>query len=209
MNQTQHAADLISAPNPPYHRHMNQPSHQEHPTGPVTTDGQPAQHPWPPYPGYPPPQQHVPRRFSAPIVAAILFAGGRNDSRPPAMSSSPSSHDSTAAAPAVKDTQTCRAWRSTGVALEAIPTLPDGWDWNTDGIDTLIANERTAVEKALDIFKAKIKAGDPETVVDAANKYISAKHAEMDKLSAHTYTTADGVPVSTGYSTLDELCGVK
>lgn len=206
-----HAADLISAPHSPYDHHMNQPS-QQHQTGPVTTDGQP--HQQPPHPGYypAPPQQN--RRWTAiAIVAAIIVAGvlvagaimlsGTNKTQSP--NAAPSTTAQAASVP-TESTATCKAWRTTSAAFDAIPHLPDGWDWNTPNIDTLISNQKVAVDKALGIFESKIAANDPQQVVSAAHAYIGAKRTELDHLAAHTITEADGNAVDSSSATLNQLC---
>jgi hypothetical protein len=145
--------------------------------------------------------------LAAAIVASAIILGG-------VMSNNAGSHPSTAApsANATASTAltgaTCNAWRATKPALDAIPALPDGWDWNTPNIDTYIGNRNAAITRALDLFEAKI-ATEPTDVSAAAHEYVSAKHTEMQKLSNHTYTTADGVPGNTALATLNQLCGVQ
>lgn len=217
MNQIQHDRDLISAPNWPYDQAMEaQTPPQHHPTQYHAGPPQPHQQPWPPYPGYPPPQP--PRRRWLPyatlgaiiiagalIAAAIVIAGGDKSSR----SAAAPSTTQPAASASGGIGATCKAWRTTSSALDAIPQLPDGWDWDTPNINTLIASGNAAIGKALDIFQAEINPNDSPEVVSAAKEYISDKRSEMAKLSDHTYTEADGVPENVAFAKLNQLCGVK
>ena len=92
---------------------------------------------------------------------------------------------------------TCKAWRTTKPALDAIPSLPDGWDWNTPNIDMYIANRNAAIAQALDLFEPEESPTDQTDISAAAHEYVAAKRTEMQKLSDHTYTAADGVPGNT------------
>jgi hypothetical protein len=214
-NQIPHAVDLISAPNSPYDQHMNQPTRQQHPTGPVATDGPPAQQqPLPPYPGfYPVPPQQNRQWVPVAIVAAIVVAGGLiagaimlsggNKAQPPT-----AARGTTAPAASVpaESTATCKAWNNTYTELMAVPPLPDGADYNTPNIDTLIANQNKANEKALIGFEPKIAPDDPTQVVNAAKAYINAKRIDMAKSASHTVTEADDTAVDTSFATLNQLC---
>lgn len=180
----------------------------QHPVG-LAQPPQPYPQPWPPYPGYPPPQSRrwMPYATLAAIVlagaliaVAIVIAGGEKSHQ-----AAPSAPTQSAAVP-TESTATCKAWRTTSAALDAIPALPDGWTWATPNIDTLISNAKTGVDKALDIFQSKIAADDPPQVVSAAKSYIAAKRTEMSKLSDHSITEADDSAVDTSRGTLNQLC---
>ncbi len=172
-------------------------------------------HQWqqqPPYPAYPAPPPGGRRWFPIAVVAAILIAGaliaaavvfvGGDKSAKPAAASGAAQSD---AAP-TESTATCKAWRTTSAAFDAIPHLPDGWDWNTPDIDTLIANQKTAVDKTLSIFESKIAPSDPQQVVNAARAYVTAKRTELSHLASHTITEADGTAVDTSGANLNQLC---
>ena len=139
------------------------------------------------------------------VAAAIILSGGKDNTGVPpiTVSQSPTSTDSRAAT-----SSTCNAWRTTKPALDAIPGLPDGWDWNTPNIDTYIANRNAAIARALDLFEPKI-ADEPADLSAAAHEYVSAKRTEMQKLSDHTYTAADGVPGNSALAALNQLCGIQ
>jgi hypothetical protein len=137
------------------------------------------------------------------VGAAIILRTGRDNTAGPTVtvSQSPTNTNSGAAS------STCNAWRITKPALDAIPSLPDGWDWNTPNIDRYISDRNAALARALDLFEPKI-AGEPANISAAARDYVSAKRTEMQKLSGHTYTAADGVPGNTALAALNQLCGI-
>jgi len=110
---------------------------------------------------------------------------------------------------AAETSSTCEAWPSTKAALNSIPALPAGWNWDTPNIDVYVSNQSAAVNKALDLFEADIAASDPPEVVAAAKAYVSERRQAMQKLVDHTYTTADGVPGNVALAKLDEVCGVS
>jgi hypothetical protein len=139
------------------------------------------------------------------VGAAIIVSGGRHNNAAPTTTVSQSPTPTTSGAAA---SSTCNAWRTTKPALDAIPSLPDGWDWNTPNIDRYISDRNAALARALDLFEPKI-ASEPADVSGAAHDYVSAKRTEMQKLSDHTYTAADGVPGNSALAALDQLCGVK
>lgn len=172
--------------------------------------------PWPQY--YPPAK---PARRWLPvaiIVAAIIIATA-------VISAVLLTRDTTTAAPAAPAptavgsaptkgstapaNSTCEAWPSTKAALNAIPGLPAGWDWDTPNIDVYISNQSVAVNKALDLFEPEIAAGDPPQVVDAAKAYVSARRTAMEKLVGRSYTSADGVESNVTLAKLDQVCGVS
>jgi hypothetical protein len=181
------------------------------PTGPGP--GQPWPQQWPPNPA---PQRRPAWMLPiAIIVAAVLITGGAitvalinksGTAGPNATAPSVSPSTSAQLAGSSENTATCKAWRTTSAALEAIPALPDGWDWTTPNIDTLISNAKTAVDKALDIFESKIAPNDPPQVVSAAKGYIAAKRTDMTKAADHTITEADDTAVDVSRGTLNQLC---
>ncbi|ACC39865.1 hypothetical protein DSM43518_02275 [Mycobacterium marinum] len=103
---------------------------------------------------------------------------------------------------------TCVAWKTAKPALDAIPGLPAGWDWNTPNIDIYISNHNAAVARALDVFEPEI-ATEPADIAAAAHTFISARRDEIRLLADHTYTQADGVPGSVALAKLNQLCGVS
>jgi hypothetical protein len=176
----------------------------------------------PPYGPPPQWQPHVPAHKRGPawlmpvsiVVAAILVAGGAiavalisSKSGPPAPASAPT-QSAGSAATSDADSSTCHGWRSTAAALDATPALPDGWDWDTPGIDAMIASRNAAITKAMDLFEPQV-ATQPADLASAANAYIKARRNEVTKLANHTYTQADSIPSTAGASTLDQLCHVK
>lgn len=175
--------------------------------------GPPPGQPWPPqWPPNTPPQKRGPSWPVAVIVAAILITGGAvavaliNKSGPAAPNAAgPSAAPNTSVQPttaSVENTATCKAWRTTSAAFDAIPHLPDGWDWDTPNIDTLSSNQKIAVDKALGIFESKIAPNDPQQVVSAAHAYVAAKRTELSHLASHTITEADGTAVDS----MNQLC---
>ncbi|MDD4866115.1 MAG: hypothetical protein PHQ28_03015 [Mycobacterium sp.] len=179
----------------------------QHPVG-LAQPPQPYPQP-PPYPGYPPPQSRrwMPYATLAAIVlagaliaVAIVIAGGEKSHQ-----AAPSAPTRSASVP-TDSTQTCKAWRAADAAMGTIPALPEGWDWNTTGIDTLIANQKGAIEKTLSIFESKIGANDPQQVVEAAKGYIATKRTDLNKLTDHTITEADDAAVESSLATLQQLC---
>jgi hypothetical protein len=180
--------------------------------------GPPPPHPWqqpqPPSPAYAPPPPGR-RWFPIAVIVAIIAAGiliaaaiviaGGDKSHPAAEPSTPRQSAPVSAGAR----RTCQGWQTTNSALNEIPALPDGWDWDTPNIDKYIANGNTAIGKALDIFQSEINPSDPPEIVAAAKDYISEKRTEMAKLSDHTYGGADGVSGNVAYAKLNQLCGVK
>lgn len=171
--------------------------------------------PWPappPYPSYPPAPRSNRRWFPIAVVAAIVVAGlliagaimlSGNRAQPPA--ASPSTTAQAAAVP-LESTATCKAWHAAYAELMAVPPLPDGADYNTPNIDTLVANQNKANEKILIGFEPKIAPNDPPQVVNAAKAYINAKRIDMAKSAAHTVTEADDTATDTTFATLNQIC---
>jgi len=137
----------------------------------------------------------------------IINSGSSTDT---AASSSPSA--STSADPSapvsVADSSTCEAWPVTNTALKSIPALPAGWDWETPGIDALIANQNAAIETSLELFEGDIAESDPPEVVAAASEYVAAQRLSIQQFTDHTYTGA-GAAVTKARVKLDHACGVK
>ena len=175
--------------------------------------GPPHQGPAAPY--YPPAKP--PRRWlpvAIVVAAAILGAaiiGAVLLSRGP--TSTPADPAPTAGNGTTQDgaaaSSTCKSWPSIKSAMNSIPALPAGWNWDTPNIDMYISNQSAAVKKALDLFEADVAATDPPEVVAAARAYLSQRRQGMQKLLDRTYTSADQVPVSVALAKLDEVCGVS
>lgn len=172
---------------------------------------------WPPYyPPAKPARRWLPAAIigaaiilaAALVTTALIVSGGSDNSAP----ASPAAPAPTAepAAPANGDTDdaTCEAWQTTKPALDAIPPLPAGWDWNTPNIDTYINNMSASITKALDLFEPQITA-EPADVAGAARDYVAARRTELRMLQDHTYTTADGVEGNMAVAKLNQLCGVS
>lgn len=202
-----------------YPFHMEQraahPVEQHAPNGQPPTPTAPYGMPWPPY-GPPPKRGPAWPMPVAIVVAALLIAGAvvafailSNKSGSPAADSNHPSASTAGANTAVnnQDSSTCRAWRSTGAALDRIQELPEGWDWDTPGIDGMIAKRDAALTQAMDLFEPQI-AAQPSDLAAAAHAYVKARRNEVKKLADHTYTGADGVASTAGASTLDQLCHV-
>lgn len=142
------------------------------------------------------------------LIAGALFLAldrGNNTGAPIPAAGQP------AAAPAgagnAASSSTCRAWMSTKAALDQSLDLPPGWNWQTPGIDQLIASRNAVVTKAMDLFESEI-ADNPPNVAAAARSYVEARRLEVQKFADQTYTGADGVPITTGYTTLNQMCGI-
>jgi hypothetical protein len=175
--------------------------------------GPPHQGPAPYYPPADRPRRWLPIAIvvAAAIIAAAII-GAVLLSRGP--SSTPAGPASTAAGNGptqngVAASSTCESWPSIKAALNSIPALPAGWNWDTPNIDVYILNQSAAVKKALDLFEADVAATDPPEVVTAARTYLSERRQGMQKLLDRIYTSADQVPVSVALAKLDEVCGVS
>jgi hypothetical protein len=151
--------------------------------------------------------------FAAIVIGCALIAGAiflALDGRSSSPVAAPPAAPPTAIAPAPigADNSTCRAWKSTKAALDQALGLPAGWNWDTPGIDGMIASRNAVVTKAMDIFEPQI-ADQPADVSAAAHSYVAARRAEVQKFRNHTYEGVDGVAVTTGYTTLNQLCGLS
>lgn len=172
--------------------------------------------PWPQsYPPAKPARRWLPVAI---IVAAIIIAAAM-------VSVAVLSRDTNTAAPAgpaptavgsapaqgaaTEASSTCDAWPSTKAALNSIPALPAGWNWDTPNIDVYVSNQSAAVTKALDLFEPEIAAADPPQVVEAAKAYVSERRLAMQKLVDRTYTSADGVSGNVALAKLDQVCGLS
>jgi hypothetical protein len=154
----------------------------------------------------PPPSGHrrwIPAAIiSAGIIIAGIVVGG-------AVMSNGNRSDSNAtnSAVATEAISTCQAWKTTRTAINAVPALPVGWDWDTPGIDIYINNLATSVETALALFEPKI-ADEPANVAAAARAYIEARQIEYAALRNRTFTGNESVPVNMALGTLNQLCGI-
>ena len=108
---------------------------------------------------------------------------------------------------ATEASSTCQAWKITRTAINAVPALPVGWDWDTPNIDTYINNQATAVEKALALFEPQI-AAEPANVATAARAYVEARQNEYAALRNRTYSANEAVPGNMALGTLNQLCGL-
>lgn len=173
----------------------------------------PTPHQWhqPPYP--PAPAPAAGRRWMpvAVISAAIIIAGAlvggavimsRGDK-----TQSTSGNAGGSGLAATANSSTCQAWKTTRAILVTIPGLPQGWDWDTPNIDTLIANNRAATNAALDRFETEI-AAEPADVASAAHDYIAGRRKALKLLAEHTYTGADGEAGNQALARLNVLCGL-
>lgn len=95
---------------------------------------------------------------------------------------------------ATEASSTCQAWKITRTAINAVPALPAGWDWDTPGIDIHINNQATAVETALALFEPKI-ADEPADVAAAARAHIGARPIEDAALRNRTFTGNEATPM--------------
>ncbi len=102
---------------------------------------------------------------------------------------------------------TCAAWAETRLTLRSIPALPNGWNWKTPNIATLIKNQNAPVSKALDLFEPKISA-EPADVAAAAQQYVAARRKQVETLSDRTYTPDIGAGVDAALKRLNQLCGI-
>lgn len=171
---------------------------------------------WPPY--YPPAKPA--RRWlpvaiivaaiiiATAVIAAVLLSRGP-DAAAPAGPTPTAAQNAPAQGSVTESSSTCEAWPSTKAALNSIPALPAGWNWETPNIDVYVANQSAAVNNALDLFEADIAPGDPSEIVTAAKAYVSERRQAMQKLVDHTYTAADGVPGNVALAKLDEVCGIS
>ncbi|MDA0252652.1 MAG: hypothetical protein O2892_17710 [Actinomycetota bacterium] len=172
-------------------------------------------HQWhqPPYPPAPAPAAGR-RWIPAAIISAGIIIAGSLVGGAVLLSNGNKTEANTAvaggqpAANAAADSSTCQAWKTTAAALDQIPTLPRGWDWDTPNIDTLIANRNTAMLAVLEQFTPQI-AADPADVAEAANRYVSEKRREATKLADHTMTAADQGPGTVALDRLNRLCGLS
>ncbi|WP_342314659.1 hypothetical protein LIX17_25785 (plasmid) [Mycobacterium avium subsp. hominissuis] len=174
--------------------------------------GPPAQ--WPPY--YPPAKPA--RRWlpvaiivaaiiiATAIIGAVVLTRSPNTAAPAAGPAPTAIGSAPAQAGNTASNSTCEAWPSTKAALNAIPQLPSGWDWNTPNIDTYIQNRTAAIAKALDLFEPEIS-GEPAATT--ARQYVAERRNEITMLRNHTYTQADGVAATAASARLDQLCGVS
>jgi len=175
----------------------------------------PAPHQWhQPYPAAPAPAPSQARRWipAAIISAGIIVAGGLVGGAV-IMSNGGKADSNTAAAgqsaaATAADSSTCEAWKITRTTVSTIAPLPQGWDWNTPNIDTLIGNRVTATQAALDLFAAKI-ADQPAAAATAASDYVASRRKELKMLTEHTYTSADAVAVNAAAFRLNQACGLS
>ncbi len=129
------------------------------------------------------------------IGGAVVSTGNRADS------------NATTSVAATEASSTCQAWKTTRTAINAVPALPVGWDWDTPNIDTYINNRLLALEKALALFEPKI-ADEPADVAAAARAYIEARQNEFAAMRNRTYSANEQVPSNMAGGTLNQVCGI-
>lgn len=103
---------------------------------------------------------------------------------------------------------TCESWTDTQSTLEAIPALPNGWNFQTPGIDMFIQNQNAPVDKTLEIFEGKIRA-KPADVAQAAHDYVTVRRKQSAALTDHSYTPEVGDDVNAALQHLNEVCGIS
>lgn len=173
-------------------------------------------HQWPPHQPYPPTAPQPPRRpiwiiFAGIVIGCALIAGAlflaldRNDTGTPG-APAPATEQAAASGDAASSS-TCQAWKSTKAALDQSLSLPDGWDWDTPGIDQMIASRNAVITKAMDLFEPQITDNPPD-VAAAARSYVAARRVEVQKFNDRTYTSADAVQTNVSVSQLNQLCGI-
>jgi hypothetical protein len=161
-----------------------------------------------PYPP-PPPLPGGNRRWipAAIIAAGIVIAGALIGAAVMLSNHEKGVGPAASSAAATEASSTCQAWKTTRTALNAVPGLPAGWDWDTPNIDTYINNRLLALEKALALFEPKI-ADEPADVAAAARAYIEARQNEFAAMRNRTYSANEQVPSNMALGTLNQLCGL-
>ena len=164
--------------------------------------------PYPPYPPPLPPPGGNRRWIPAAIIAAgIVIAGALIGAAVMLSNRDKGAGPAASSAEATEASSTCQAWKTTRTAINAVPALPVGWDWDTPGIDIYINNLATSVETALALFEPKI-ADEPANVAAAARAYIEARQIEYAALRNRTFTGNESVPVNMALGNLNQLCGI-
>ena len=186
-----HNGSELPSPGPDYDRHMD-------------SNGQFVQAP-PPWQQATPAAAPARRWIPAAIIAAAILVGllggaailrhGKTDT--------PATPVTTQAA----DGKTCQAWKTARASIVLAPDLPQGWNWDTPGIDSYIAKRVEMTNAALDIFDPVVAAAQPsDPVAGGARDFIMALRREMQQLTGHTFT--GGHAASPAAYRLDALCGV-
>jgi hypothetical protein len=170
--------------------------------------------PWPPY--YPPAQPA--RRWlpvaiivaaiiiATAVISAVLLSRGPDTATP--AGPAPTAPGNAPTQNVAATSSTCKAWQATKPALDAIPALPAGWDWDTPNIGTYIANRNAAITKALDLFEPKI-ADTPPDVASVARNYVAVKRDEVRMLADKSFTSADAVMVNAASAELNQICATS
>lgn len=141
--------------------------------------------------------------IAAVVVGAVILltrrgGGDHNESQP-----SSSTQDDLAAAPG---TTTCQAWQKARAKMDDAPALPDGWDWNTPDIDTLIGERAKVINQALDEFDPQIKNEEPLMVAVFAHIFVKDKRTEMRRLTTHAWSPMDSLHANIDQQGLDKAC---
>lgn len=143
------------------------------------------------------------------VISAVLLSRGPDTTNPagPTPTAAGNAHTQGSVA-AAESNSTCKAWQATKPALDAIPALPAGWDWDTPNIGTYIANRNAAITKALDLFEPKI-ADTPADVASVARHYVAVKRDEVRMLADKSFTSADAVTVNAASAELNQICATS
>lgn len=134
---------------------------------------------------------------SGAIVGAIIWSADRGGSG-----------SSQAAGPDALTKPGCEAWVSARQGLEAIPALPNGWDWNTPNIDQIIGNQQGAIKPVLDNFEKQVGESGAEDIEGLASGYIAAQRNNMDRQVQRNATAVDGERILASYKALNAACGL-
>jgi hypothetical protein len=135
---------------------------------------------------------------SAAIASAIFFGVDRDRE----------STSTPLASGVAPDAPGCNAWVTARRELEAIPSLPAGWDWNTPDIDRLISDQHAAMNPVLDTFARTIDELPADNVTPLARRYIQAQRDNMQRQVSRTATAIDVDLVRSAYNVLNWACGL-
>ena len=162
-----------------------------------------------PYAPPPPPPPGGNRRWvpAAIIAAGIVVAGALVGGAVMLSNRDKGAGAEGSSSVATEASSTCQAWKTTRNAINAIPGLPVGWDWDTPNIDVYITNQANAMEKAFALFEPQIKP-EPANVAAAARAYVEARRGEIAAKRNRTYSANEAVPVNMALGTLNQLCGL-
>lgn len=195
------------------------------PTRPSSGDGPPPQLPphnngYGPY-GPIPPQGPPPRRGStiaivtaiivagALIAAALLFRGG--DTPPtaaPAEVTAPAVVEPGPTSPAPTGLSTCDAWAVAASKIDAAPSFPPGWSYETPGIQEFIANRVATFTPIYDAFEKQILP-NPAHIKILAERAVAGGRGLLTILSAGTYVPGEDMPGLSASRALTTACSAE